>query len=188
MADIIRCEWCTSHQIMQDYHDKEWGVPVTDDRRQFEHLVLETFQSGLSWLIILNKRENFRKAFAGFDPVKVAEFDESDYERLMQDAGIVRNKLKIRAVINNAPLFVAISREFDGFHNFLEQFRPNPMPVYESMSEIPGKTEESAALAKELKKRGFKFLGPTTCYAHMQSVGIVNDHEEICFRFHGLTQ
>ncbi len=180
---LIRCEWPMGHPIMLDYHDKEWGVPVTEDIMQFEHLALEAFQSGLSWMTILKKRENFRYAFAGFDPAKIALFDESDFERLMQDAGIVRNRLKIRAVINNAPLFIKISEEFGGFHKFLNQFKPNPVPIYQNMKDIPAITEESTALAKELKKRGFSFLGPTTCYAHMQSVGTVNDHVESCYRF-----
>ena len=181
--NLIRCPWCTAHPLLQDYHDRKWGVWVADDRIQFEHHVLEVFQAGLSWLTMLKKREAFRAAFVGFDPERVARFGGSDFSRLMNDSSIIRNRMKIEAVIHNAPRFCAVAEEFGGFALFLERFRPSKAKIRRRESEIPAKTPEAEALSKELRARGFKFTGPTICYAHMQAVGVVNDHIESCFRF-----
>ena len=166
-----------------EYHDSEWGVPSEDDSHQFEHHILEIFQAGLNWRIMLQKRKGFQAAFAGFDPHKVAKFGPRDVKRLLGDAAIIRNRQKIAAAMNNAPLFLDVSREFGGFHGFLEQFRVKPVKR-RSEADIPATTKQAEAMSKELKRRGFKFVGPTICYAHMQSVGIVNDHTPGCFR-HG---
>lgn len=168
---------------MTEYHDTEWGVPSSDERHHFEHLALEIFQAGLNWLTILKKRDNFRRAFARFEPEKVACFTDVEMGRLMQNAGIIRNRRKIEAAVHNASAFLKIIEEFNGFTNFVVRFKPEKELVYRLESEIPPATRESEALAKELKSRGFKFVGPTGCYAYMQSVGLVNDHIESCFRF-----
>ena len=183
MIRLKRCPWCETSDSMRDYHDREWGVPRADDRHHFEHLLLEIFQAGLSWQTILNKRANFQKAFAGFDPEKIACFDETDVERLMNDVGIIRNRRKIEAAIHNTRIFLEIQRTEGSFLNFVNKFRPVERKFYESDGEIPPSTPESEALAVELRKRGFKFVGPTGCYAYMQGVGLVNDHIEGCFRF-----
>ena len=170
------------------YHDEEWGVPVHDDRKHFEFMVLDAFQAGLSWAIVLRKREAFRRAFADFDPERVARFNKRSIERLVADAAIVRNRQKIEATIGNARAFLTLQREhgsFDGFvwtfvgGNTLQNARP-------SMAEIPARTPESDALSKELIRRGFKFAGSTICYAYMQAAGLVNDHEVSCFRYQAL--
>ena len=158
-------------------------MPVRDDKVQFEHHLLEIFQAGLSWRTILHRREGFRKAFAGFDPKKVARFSEKDVKRLLDDEGIIRNKQKIRAAINNAEKFLTLAKTYGSFDNFLQQFKPKLKIVYKTEENIPAVTPESEALSKELKNLGFQFVGPITCYAHMQSVGIVNDHIKSCFRF-----
>lgn len=183
MKERARCAWNANDSQMIEYHDTEWGMPVRDDKVQFEHHLLEIFQAGLSWRTILHRREGFRKAFAGFDPKKVARFSEKDVKRLLNDEGIIRNKQKIRAAINNAEKFLTLAKTHGSFNNFLQQFKPKLKIVYKTEENIPAVTPESEALSKELKNLGFQFVGPITCYAHMQSVGIVNDHIVRCFRF-----
>ena len=176
---ITRCGWCTGDPVYLRYHDEEWGREVTDDRTMFEFLTLESAQAGLSWITILRRRENYRKAFAGFDPVRVAEFTEADVERLLQDAGIIRNRAKIRAAISNAKLFLELRKEFGSFCAYLKRFLPDGKPVvnhWKSLSEVPASTPLSDAISKDMKKRGFKFFGTTICYAHLQAVGYVDDH------------
>jgi len=180
---LIRCPWSESHPLLTAYHDEEWGVPKTDDRDQFEHMLLEIFQAGLSWLTMLKRHDGFKSAFAGFDPVKVAAFSEEDYNRLLNDAGIIRNRAKISAAIHDAALFLKVSEEFDGFFNFAKQYAPKEPHRFTDQSQLPALTSEAEAMSKELKRRGFKFLGPTICYAHLQSVGVVNDHITTCHRF-----
>ena len=185
MSEKKRCPWPTSHEIMIRYHDEEWGVPVKSDQRHFEFLCLESAQAGLSWLTILNKRENYRRAFAGFDPKKVAKFDKKKVAALLSDAGIVRNRLKIEAAINNAKRFIEVQNDFGSFDNYCWQFvggKPK-RNRWKSLEQIPSKTKESDAFAQDLKKRGFKFLGSTTVYSHMQATGMVNDHVVSCFRY-----
>ncbi len=180
---LIRCPWSETHPLLTHYHDVEWGVPKLDDREQFEHMVLEVFQAGLSWLTMLKRREGFKQAFAGFDPVAVAAFGVNDVARLLQDEGIIRNRAKIAATLNNAPLFLEVSREFGGFANFVRGFRKGVGAGHADQSTIPASTTEAETLSKELKRRGFKFVGPTICYSHLQSVGVVNDHIAACHRF-----
>lgn len=178
-----RCGWCVGDPLYERYHDEEWGHEVTDDRVMFEFLTLESAQAGLSWITILRRRENYRKAFAGFDPEKVAEFTEADVERLLGDAGIIRNRAKIRAAISNAKLYLEIQREFGSFCNYLKTFLPDGKPVdnrRKSLDEVPASTPLSDAISKDMKKRGFKFFGTTICYAHLQAVGYVNDHLADC--------
>ena len=168
---------------MLRYHDKEWGEIASDDRKQFEFLVLESAQAGLSWSCILNKRENYRKAFAGFDPKKVAKFGAADVKRLLNDAGIIRNRLKIESAINNAKLFLEIQKEYGSFWSYIYLFVAKVKPAkLKTLKDLPALTPESEALAKDMKKRGFKFLGPTVLYSHMQATGLVNDHLVSCFR------
>lgn len=181
----IRCAWCGNDPLYMEYHDKEWGTPVYDDAMLFEFLILETFQAGLSWITVLRKRENFRKAFDNFDYKKIASYSEKKYESLLQDAGIIRNKLKIKATITNAQLFMNIQKEFGSFSKYIWSFTDGK-PIknkFKSMSEVPATTEISDTLSKDLKKRGFKFVGPTVIYAHMQATGMVNDHTTDCFRY-----
>ncbi len=179
----VRCAWCTSDAQYVNYHDHEWGRPVHDDQVLFEFLVLESFQAGLSWLTILRKRENFRKAFAGFDVKKVAKFNEKKIESLMQDEGIIRNRLKVHATINNAKQFMAVQKEFGSFDKYIWGFvggKPivnNP----KNLSHIAPSTDISKAITKDLTKRGFKFVGGTIMYAFMQAVGIVDDHVADCW-------
>ena len=180
----IRCSWCEGNDIYQDYHDKEWGVPVYDDQQLFEFLILETFQAGLSWITVLKKRENFRIAFDFFDYKKVAKYDEVKYETLIQDAGIIRNKLKVRAAISNAQAFMKVQEEFGSFSKYIWGF-VNGKPIvnnFKTLAEIPATTALSDTISKDLKKRGFKFVGSTVVYAHMQATGMVNDHIVDCFR------
>lgn len=181
--EIERCSW-SNVDIMNVYHDAEWGVPVHDDRKHFEFLVLEAAQAGLSWLTVLKKREAYRKAFAGFDVKKVVKFDERDYERLMQDAGIIRNQLKIRAAINNAARVIEVQKEFGSFDAYIWSFVGGRTINHkrQTLKDIPATSPESDALSKDLKKRGFKFVGSTVIYAHMQAAGLVNDHVVTCFR------
>ncbi len=181
----MRCPWCLSFQAYIDYHDKEWGVPVHDDGVQFEFLVLESAQAGLSWATILKRREGYRRAFAGFDPQIVRHFDVAKVEELMQDVGIIRNRAKILATINNAERFIEVQREFGSFSTYIWGFVGGKPIInrWETMSEAPATSRESDALAKDLKKRGFKFLGSTVMYAHMQATGLVNDHLVGCFRY-----
>jgi DNA-3-methyladenine glycosylase I len=177
-----RCPWCLRDELYMAYHDNEWGRPSYDDHHLFEMLVLESFQAGLSWYTILAKRENFRKAFAGFDVVKVSRFTDAKVEKLMQDEGIIRNRAKILAAINNARLFIGIQKEFGSFANYLWQFTDHKVidrkPA--SVGDVPATTQESDVMAKDMKKRGFKFMGSTVCYANMQSIGMVNDHLLTC--------
>jgi DNA-3-methyladenine glycosylase I len=183
-ADVRRCPWSEGiDPLYQRYHDTEWGVPVRDDRRHFEFLVLESAQAGLSWWTILRKRENYRRAFADFDPVKIARFDVRAVTRLMQDAGIVRNRQKIAAAIANARGFLEIQQEFGSFDAYVWPFVGGAPRLnrWRKQSDIPATTPESDALSKDLKKRGFKFVGPTIVYAHMQATGLVNDHLLSCF-------
>lgn len=181
-----RCTWCGTDPLYIDYHDKEWGLPVYDDDSIFEFLILETFQAGLSWITILRKRENFRKAFDDFDYKKIASYSEKKYEELLQDKGIVRNKLKIKATIVNAQLFMEVQKEFGSFSKYIWSFTDGK-PIknaHKNMSEVPATTSLSDTLSKDLKKRGFKFVGSTVIYAHMQATGMVNDHTTDCFRYH----
>ncbi|MCC6176430.1 MAG: DNA-3-methyladenine glycosylase I [Chloroflexi bacterium] len=181
----VRCAWVSSDPLYVAYHDEEWGVPVHDDRKQFEMLILEGAQAGLSWLTILRKREGYRRAFAGFDPEAVARFDEADVARLLADDGIVRNRLKIASAITNARAFLAVQEEFERFDAYLWRFvdgRPR-QNTWRSRTEVPARTLESDALSKDLKKRGFRFVGSTIMYAHMQATGLVNDHTTDCFRY-----
>ena len=181
----IRCEWGTVSQLYIDYHDNEWGVPIHDDRTLFEFLILEGAQAGLSWETVLKKRENYRKAFNNFDPVKVSRYGDKKIEALMGNKGIIRNRLKIASAVNNAKRFLEVQKEFGTFDAYIWQF-VNGKPItnrFKSMQEIPATTKESDAMSKDLKKRGFKFVGPTICYAHMQATGMVNDHVVGCFRY-----
>jgi DNA-3-methyladenine glycosylase I len=173
-----RCAWAASAEDYIDYHDEEWGRPVTDDDRLFEKLCLEGFQSGLSWLTILRKRENFRKAFRGFAIEKVARMGEKDVERLLQDAGIIRHRGKIESTINNAKRALELKQEFGSLAAYVWSFEPKPQPF---TGAIPSQTDASRALSKDLRKRGWSFVGPTTVYAFMQAMGLVNDHAEDCF-------
>lgn len=180
-----RCEWAGSDPLYIDYHDKEWGLPVYDDNRLFEFLILETFQAGLSWITILRKRENFREAFDDFDYKKIAAYDQKKVDELLSNKGIVRNKLKINATISNAQAFMRIQNEFGSFSKYIWGF-VNGKPIqniFESMSDIPANTPLSDKISKDLKKRGFKFVGTTVVYAHMQATGMVNDHVKGCFRY-----
>jgi DNA-3-methyladenine glycosylase I len=183
-SHLSRCPWCLGFPEYITYHDTEWGVPVYDDRVHFEFLILESAQAGLSWATILKKREGYRRAFADFDYSVVADFPESYVQELLQDSGIIRNAQKIRAAINNAQRFLEVQKEFGSFSSYIWNFvggKPiQNMP--KSMGEVKPTTLESDILAKDLKKRGFKFLGSTTIYAHMQATGLVNDHLETCFR------
>lgn len=180
-----RCYWCGEHEDYVAYHDEEWGRPVTDDVRLYEKLCLEGFQSGLSWLTILRKRENFRRAFDGFEPAKVARYGEREVERLLGDAGIVRHRGKIEAAIQNAPLVLEVAEEFGSFSDFVWSFEPSPSERPKRLTHAAlmklTQTPFSKALSKDLKRRGFRFVGPTTAYAFLQSMGVVNDHIEGCW-------
>lgn len=179
-----RCPWCVGHPLYENYHDEEWGVPTHDDRRHFEFLVLESAQAGLSWLTILKKREGYREAFAAFDPTRVARFSEREIERLITNPAIVRSRLKIEAAVHNAKQFLNIQKEFGSFSAFVWSFVEGRPLVgqHATLATVPTTTPESERLSKTLKKRGFKFVGPTTMYAHMQATGLVNDHLTSCFR------
>jgi DNA-3-methyladenine glycosylase I len=187
MEDVKRCGWCGDDPLYREYHDTEWGREVTDDHRMFEFLTLESAQAGLSWITILRKRENYRRAFAGFDVERVAAFTDGDVERLMADPGIIRNRLKIKSAITNARHFIEVQREFGTFCGYLRSFLPEGKPVvneWRTLAEIPASTPLSDAIARDMKRRGFKFFGTTICYAHLQAVGLVNDHLADChFRF-----
>lgn len=178
-----RCSWCEKEDIYINYHDKEWGRPVKNDQVLFEFLVLESFQAGLSWLTVLKKRENFRKAFKNFDVVKVSKMNQKDVERLMQDAGIIRNRLKIEATINNAKRFIEIQKEFGSFAKYAWSFVDGKTIVnkLKKLSDLPAKTPTSDKMSEDMGKRGFKFRGSTICYAFMQACGLVNDHLVTCF-------
>lgn len=184
MSEPVRCPWALATAAEAEYHDKEWGTPRRDDAGQFEFLILETAQAGLSWATILKKREGYRTAFAGFDPQKVAAFTEEDIERLMNDPGIVRNRKKIESAVNNARRFLDVQATKGSFSNYIWSFVAG-MPLvnhWRDIREVPAKTPLSETISKELKARGFTFLGPTVVYAHMQATGLVNDHLVHCFR------
>jgi DNA-3-methyladenine glycosylase I len=181
----IRCPWPKDHQLAIAYHDKEWGVPVHDDNKHFEFLVLDAFQAGLSWNTILNKRENFRKALDGFDFEKIAGYDENKIQELMMDSGIIRNKLKIRATVANAVAFIKIREEFGSFDKYIWGFTGGKTIInhVKELGSVPASTSVSDAMSKDLLKRGFRFVGSTICYAYMQAAGMVNDHMVSCFRY-----
>jgi len=182
---MTRCQWCGNDPLYVAYHDEEWGVPVHDDRLLFEFLILEGAQAGLSWLTILKKRENYRRAFDGFDVERIAKYTEADERRLLADAGIVRNRLKIASAIRNARAVLAIREEFGSLDAYLWRF-VDGTPVqnsWKSLAEIPARTAQSDAMSRDLKKRGFNFVGSTICYAFMQAVGMVDDHTTDCFRY-----
>ena len=184
-VDKVRCEWVTTEPLDISYHDEEWGVPVHDDRLLFEMLNLEGAQAGLSWITILKKRKNYKKAFDGFDPKKIVKYDEKKFKELMADAGIIRNRLKIQATIQNAKAYLSVVKEFGSFDTYIWQFTKGKTinNKISKNSDYQTKTPESIAMSKDLLKRGFRFVGPTTCYAFMQAVGMVNDHQTKCFRY-----
>jgi DNA-3-methyladenine glycosylase I len=184
MADRTRCGWGEGDALMEAYHDGEWGVPVHDDRRHFEFLILEGAQAGLSWRTVLHRREGYRRAFAGFDPEKVARFTQAKVEKLLGDAGIIRNRQKVSAAVANARAFLDVRKEFGSFDAFIWRFVGGKPRVNRrrALAEIPAQTPESEALSKELVSRGFRFVGPTIIYSHMQACGLVNDHLVSCFR------
>jgi len=180
-----RCVWPSNNELMIAYHDTEWGVPLHDDRKLFEFLILDAFQAGLSWSTILNKRENFRKAFDNFEASKIARYKQAKIDKLLADAGIVRNKLKVAAAVTNAKAFLDVQKEFGSFDKYIWQFTGGRPLVnkWKTMRQIPPKTKESDAMSKDLLGRGFKFVGSTICYAFMQAAGMVNDHTVDCFRY-----
>lgn len=185
MTDVFRCPWCLGFDQYIKYHDGEWGVPVHDDRTHFEFLILEGAQAGLSWATILKKREGYRKNFADFDPVKVARFTEKKIEKILQDPGIIRNRLKVYAAVNNARRFLEVQKEFGSFDTYIWSFVGGKPIInkWKSLGQVAPTTKESDALSKDLIKRGFKFVGSTVIYAHMQACGLVNDHLVDCFRY-----
>ena len=187
--NLRRCGWTRNDPLYCAYHDTEWGVPMHDDRSLFEFLILEGAQAGLSWITILKKRENYREAFDNFDVKRVARYDANKIESLLQDSGIVRNRLKVEAAVTNAQKFLEVQAEFGSFDAFIWQF-VDGRPIqnrWRSLAEVPASTRESDAMSRELKRRGFKFVGSTICYAHMQATGMVNDHVTDCFRHKELT-
>ena len=191
MIQIIkpRCAWVTDNPLYIRYHDQEWGVPVHNDRRLFEFLILEGAQAGLSWLTILQKREGYRLALDGFDPLKIAHYSPARIEELLRNPGIVRNRLKLEATVANAKAFLKVQQEFESFDNYIWRF-VNHTPIknaWMTLADIPARCEISDAMSKDLKRRGFKFVGPTICYAFMQAVGMVNDHTVDCFRYRQLS-
>ena len=182
---VTRCEWAGNEPLMREYHDKEWGTPQHEDQILYELLILEGMQAGLSWSTVLKKRENFRKAFDNFDYKIISKYDENKVEKLLLDKGIIRNRLKINSVITNAKLFIKIQEESGSFNNYIWKF-VNNKPIdnqFKSMSDIPAHTELSDLISKDMKKRGFKFIGTTIIYAFMQAIGMVNDHATYCFRY-----
>lgn len=184
MEELKRCGWCLSSDLYKKYHDEEWGVPVYDDQKLFEFLILETFQAGLSWITILNKRENFRNVFDNFDYKKVAEYQEEKIQELLHDAGIIRNQLKIRAAVSNAIAFMKVQEEFGSFSKYIWGFTDGKTIKNnrKTLKEVTATTPLSDEISKDLKKRGFKFVGSTVVYAHMQATGMVDDHVEDCWR------
>ena len=191
MNEIIRCEWGVgAFDDYMTYHDVEWGVPVHDDKKHFEFLILEGAQAGLSWATILKRRAGYRNAFANFDPATVARYTEEKIEEILLDPGVIRNRLKINSAVTNAKMFLAVQKEFGGFDNYIWGFVDHKPIINKrkSMAEIPATSAESDALSKDLKKRGFKFVGSTIMYAHMQACGLVNDHKVDCFRYNEVNQ
>lgn len=189
MKEVKRCNWSVSDPIYIKYHDKEWGVAVHNDRKLFEMIVLDGAQAGLSWLTILRKRENYRKAFDNFDPKKVAKYDKRKIAQLLKNDGIVRNKLKVESAVTNAKVFLKVKEEFGTFDKYIWQFIGGRTKVnsWKTLKDIPATSKESDAMSKDLKSRGFKFVGSTICYAFMQAAGMVNDHTVDCFRYKELT-
>ena len=185
MKDLVRCPWSGTHEVLVPYHDTEWGNPVHDDVRHFEFLVLEAAQAGLSWLTILKRRDGYRRAYRGFDPVRVARFSARDVTRLLGDAGIIRNRAKVASSIANARCFLEVQREFGSFDAYLWKWTGGKPVVnhWETQKKIPARTELSDAISKDLKERGFSFVGSTIVYSHLQAVGVVNDHLVSCFRW-----
>ncbi|MFX0037059.1 MAG: DNA-3-methyladenine glycosylase I [Candidatus Hermodarchaeota archaeon] len=187
---VTRCRWAENDELMRRYHDQEWGTPLHDDRLLFEFLILEGNQAGLSWNTILQKRENYRLAFDNFDYNKIAKYAEQNIDELMNNKGIIRNTLKIKSVITNAKAFLKVQKEFGSFNKYIWKF-VNYKTInnkFKDLSELPSKTEQSEQMSKDLKKRGFKFVGPTICYAFMQAVGMVNDHIIVCFRYNEINE
>ena len=180
-----RCKWCGEEEIYVDYHDKEWGVPVHDDRQHFEMIILDGAQAGLSWITILKRRESYREAFDNFDVLKVSRYSDKKIEKLLTNPGIIRNRLKVKSTVQNAKSFINIQEEFGSFDRYIWQFVNHKIiqNKWKNMSEIPAKTAESDEMSKDLKKRGFSFVGSTICYAYMQAAGMVNDHTTNCFRY-----
>ncbi|MBK7975473.1 MAG: DNA-3-methyladenine glycosylase I [Deltaproteobacteria bacterium] len=185
MVEVVRCGWATSDPALVTYHDREWGVPLHDDRRHFEFLILDAMQAGLSWLTILRKRDAFRKAFDGFDPRRVARYDAARVELLMGNPGIVRNRAKIQASVRNARAFLRVKEEFGSFDDYIWQFVDGEprLNKYRRMAQIPARTKQSDAMSKDLIARNFSFVGSTICYAYMQAAGLVNDHLVSCHRY-----
>ncbi len=181
---INRCEWAAGDPLMERYHDKEWGISFHDDRRWFEFLILEGAQAGLSWRTILYRREGYRKAFQQFDVLKVSRMTSRDASRLLKDPGIIRNRLKVASTISNAKAFLKIQVEFNSFDRYIRQFAKRPRTIHrvQSLNDLPASTEEAEAISKDLRLRGFNFVGPTICYALMQATGLVDDHQKGCFR------
>jgi DNA-3-methyladenine glycosylase I len=179
------CEWTNNNPLMIEYHDREWGVPLHNDNKLFEYMILDAFQAGLSWNTIINKRANFRKAFDNFDPVKISKYGDRKIQSLLNDAGIIRNKLKVNAAVTNAKAFLKVQKEFGTFDRYIWQFTGGKTIVnkWKSIKELPAKTKESDTMSKDLLNRGFKFVGSTICYAFMQAAGMVNDHITTCFRY-----
>lgn len=190
MIEKFRCPWCLKFDQYIEYHDTEWGVPVYDDRVHFEFLILEGAQAGLSWSTILKKREGYRKAFAEFDPVKVSRFTEKRLEKILLDPGIIRNRLKVFAAVNNAKQFLEVQKEFGSFSDYIWRFVGGKPIInkWKTLKEIPATTKESDTLSKDLIKRGFKFVGSTVIYAHMQACGLVNDHLQDCWKYHSVSR
>jgi DNA-3-methyladenine glycosylase I len=188
--ELVRCPWPATNALMVKYHDEEWGVPLHNDQRHFEFIILDGMQAGLSWQTIINKRENFRKAFHNFDPKKVAKYTARDFDRLMADAGIVRNRAKIAASITNAQRFLAVQKEYGNFDSYIWQFTGGKTLVNKirGMQDYRATSPESDAMSKDLLKRGFKFVGSTICYAYMQAAGMINDHLVDCYRYNELTR
>ncbi|MFH1699890.1 MAG: DNA-3-methyladenine glycosylase I [Candidatus Zixiibacteriota bacterium] len=180
-----RCTWAGDDPMMRAYHDEEWGIPLYDDQKLFEFLILEGMQAGLSWSTILKKRDNFRNAFDNFDAVKIARYRNAKIEKLMSEAGIIRNRLKIKAAISGAKAYLNVQKEFGSFHNYIWQFTGGKPIVnkWKTLKDIPVFTPEAEVMSKDLKRRGFNFVGPTICYAFMQATGMVNDHTTDCFRY-----
>lgn len=185
---VKRCDWCGTDPLYVKYHDEEWGVPVHDDRKHYEFLVLEGAQAGLSWITILKRREGYRSAFDNFDPEEVARYNENKIQKLLQDEGIIRNRQKVRSAVNNARRFLDVQNEFGSFDRYIWSFVDGKPSInrFKTMADIPAETPLSVELSKDLKKRGFSFVGPTIMYAHMQAIGMVNDHIVDCFRYREL--
>jgi DNA-3-methyladenine glycosylase I len=189
MMPVSRCGWAGDDPLYCAYHDEEWGVPLHDDQRLFEFLILEGAQAGLSWITVLRKRENYRAAFDGFDPVKVAQYDAAKVEALLQNPGIIRNRLKVQSAVRNAQAFLKVQAEFGTFDAYIWGFvggKPR-QNHWQLLSDVPAETDEARAMSKDLKRRGFNFVGPTICYAFMQACGMVNDHVTSCFRYEALS-